>query len=373
MLQDSVDLTTIRRVLVIKLRHHGDVLLTSPLFQVLKNHAPHLEIDALVFRETQEMLQNHPAIRQVHTVERSHRLSLWNGLMQEIRLIRTLRAQRYDLLIHLTDHARGARLARVLNARYRVARDFPSRRGLLWRRTFTHFYKTPSKPRHMVEQHLDALRRIGVYPGLDERKLVFVEGPEETAVVDRCMAEHGLNEKGFIHVHPTSRWLFKAWDEKKMAEFIRTLEVRGERIIVTTGPDEIELRIARRMLAGAGAGTVDLSGKLSLKGLGALTRRAKCFVGVDSAPMHLAAAVGTPVVALFGPTDESVWGPWQVPHRVISQPFSCRPCGQDGCGGGKVSECITTVSVERALQAVKELTGSPESSVRLVERKPHLL
>jgi heptosyltransferase-3 len=100
---------------------------------------------------------------------------------------------------------------------------------------------------------------------------------------------------------------------------------------------------------------------LSLTELAALTREARAFVGVDSAPMHIAAAVQTPVVALFGPSGDIEWAPWQVPHRIVaSTEYPCRPCGNDGCGGGKISECLTTLPVARvhaALTAVLAETG----------------
>lgn len=86
------------------------------------------------------------------------------------------------------------------------------------------------------------------------------------------------------------------------------------------------------------ANLVDLTGQLSLRELAAVTREARIFVGVDSAPMHIAAAMQTPVIALFGPSGEFEWGPWGVPHRIItSMNHPCRPCGIDGCGGGKIS------------------------------------
>jgi heptosyltransferase-3 len=99
----------------------------------------------------------------------------------------------------------------------------------------------------------------------------------------------------------------------------------------------------------------DLCGKLTLKQLGAVSRNARLFVGVDSAPMHIASAMQTPVVALFGPSGEFNWGPWQVTHRVVSSAHSCRPCGNDGCGGGKLSECLSTLPVSEVLQAVQAL------------------
>ncbi|MEW6332566.1 MAG: glycosyltransferase family 9 protein, partial [Pseudomonadota bacterium] len=100
---------------------------------------------------------------------------------------------------------------------------------------------------------------------------------------------------------------------------------------------------------------LDLSGKLNLKQLAALTAQAKCFVGVDSVPMHIAAAMQTPTVALFGPSGEFEWGPWQVPARVLTSDHSCRPCGQDGCGNGKLSECLISIPVDRVFNAVREL------------------
>jgi len=100
---------------------------------------------------------------------------------------------------------------------------------------------------------------------------------------------------------------------------------------------------------------VNLAGKLSLKELGALTGRAKIFIGVDSMPMHLAAAMGTPTLALFGPSGEIEWGPWNVERRVVTTTHTCRPCGQDGCGGGKVSECLSFLPVDPVHAAAREL------------------
>jgi hypothetical protein len=122
MLKDAIDLSTLRHVLVIKLRHHGDVLLTSPVFSVLKNHAPHLEIDALVYQDTAEMLSLHPAISQLHTIDRKWKSAgIFTQAKAEWKLLSALRTRRYDLIVHLTEHNRGAWLTRLLGARYGVA------------------------------------------------------------------------------------------------------------------------------------------------------------------------------------------------------------------------------------------------------------
>src|ERR1051325_6686891 len=183
-LRDAVDLASIARVLVVKLRHHGDVLLTAPVFSVLKRYAPHVEVDALVYRETRDMLSLHPAIANVYTIDRAwKRDPQWTRLRHEWRLLKELRARRYDLLIHLTESYRGALLAQWLAPRVSVAQNY-GQRGRFWHGSFTHRYSIPPKPRHRVELHLDALRRIGVYPTYEERRLTLVPGADAESSVD---------------------------------------------------------------------------------------------------------------------------------------------------------------------------------------------
>lgn len=356
MVDDPVPIEDLRRALVIKLRHHGDVLLTSPVISVLRNHAPRLEIDALVYADTAAMLDLHPALAELHTIDRGWKRS--GALIQareEWALLQRLRRRGYDLIIHLTEHPRGAWLVRLLSPRFSVAPRIGGA-GRFWRKSFTHYFARPSNARrHTVERNLDALRRIGVYPGANERALVLVPGAAAEARVDALLAQHGLAPKSFLHLHPTSRWLFKCWPQDRNAELIRTLLARGERLVVTAAPDAREKEMVARILSQA-PGAVDLAGQLSLKEMAALSARARLFVGVDSAPMHIAAAMATPVVALFGPSGELEWGPWQVPHRlVVSDAHPCRPCGIDGCGGGKLSECLATLEVERVLHAIDEV------------------
>lgn len=355
MISDAVDLRKVRRALVVKLRHHGDVLLTSPVFTVLKARAPHAAIDALVYDETAEMLTLHPAIDTIHTVSRK-----WRGLgagrrtLEELRLFRALRERRYDLLVHLTDHPRAAWLVRALSIEASVA---PERAGRWWRKTFTHrFPVLKNGRRHTVEMHLDALRRIGIQPGPHERKLVLEPGAPAVAHVDSLMRSHGLAQGRFIHVHPNSRWDFKCWPAASVAVMIDALESRGWRVVVTSSPAPLERAYVAEIFERMRSRPLDLSGALTLKQLAALTAQARLFVGVDSAPMHIAAAMGTPVVALFGPSGDIEWAPWQVAHRIVaSDAFACRPCGYDGCGGGKISECLTTISCAQVLTAIDGL------------------
>jgi heptosyltransferase III len=357
MFKDAIPLDLIRRVLVIKLRHHGDVLLSSPVFSVLKAHAPQAEIDALVYADTAEMLSLHPAIDEVHVIDRRwKKRGPFGHLAAEWVLLQTLRLRHYDLVVHLTDHPRGAWIARLCQVRWAVVRKTGGRGGW-WQNAFSHFYSTPRNAlRHTVELNLDALRRIGIQPTPGERKLSLVPGEEAQARVAALLDGFGLANKPFVHVHPASRWFFKCWSVEKMSTLIDRLHEAGHAVVLSAAPDATETTMIEAIQAKLAKPMFSLAGQLSLKELAALSGRARLFIGVDSAPMHIAAAMGTPVVALFGPSGDKEWGPWGVPHRIVaSTTHSCRPCGMDGCAGSKVSDCLASLPLEPVWQAVQEL------------------
>jgi heptosyltransferase III len=347
MVKDAVPLGECGRALVVKLRHHGDVLLAAPVLSVLA--ARGLEVDALVYDDTAPMLAGHPALAQLFVVGRKWREAGLARLALERRLFADLRARAYGLIVHLTDHPRGAWLARTLGARYSVA-PTAAGRGAFWRRSFTHIFPLIAR-RHTVEVNLDALRRIGIQPGVEERGVHFVPGPDAERRID------ALVERPFVHLHPASRWRFKCWPAQRNAELIDRLAAEGHRVVITAAPDPEELALVEDIVGRAKSRPLNLAGQLSIKELGALTGRAALFIGVDSMPMHLSAAMGTPTVALFGPSGEAEWGPWNVAHRVVRSTHSCRPCGVDGCGGGKISECLNVLTVEQVRGAAQELIG----------------
>lgn len=355
MLTDAIDLSAVRRVLLIKLRHHGDVLLTSPLLSTLQAQLPHAEVDALVYHDTREMLSGHPGLSQLHTIDRQwKKLGPLGQLRAEWRLLATLKARRYDLVITLTEHNRGAWLARLLKPRWSVGPH--GAYGRFFRKSFTHRYlQVPGNRRHTVEIHLDALRRVGIYPSPEQRALRIVPGDAAEASLDAKLQALGLQRGAYVLVHPTSRWLFKSWPPAQMAALIDALSARGERILLTAAPSPDELAMLADITGRLQYPVASLAGQLSLKELAAAIAGARTYIGVDSVPMHLAAAVQTPCVALFGPSGDIEWGPWQVPHRVVAAKVPCRPCGNAGCGGGWRSECLEKITVQQVLAAYDSL------------------
>lgn len=359
MLKDAVPLEALNRALVIKLRHHGDVLLASPVLAVLKAAVPRLEIDALVYDDTAPMLEGHPALAQVHCVGRNwRRASSLSRIGAEWKLFSAMRARRFDLIVHLCEHPRGAWLARLLGARWSVAPAVAGRSGF-WDKSFTHLYPLPKNGRrHQVELNLDAVRRIGLQPAHEDRRVRIVAGEHAERSVMQLLAGEGLGERAFVHLHPASRWKFKCWPARQNAELIDRLADRGERVVITAAPDPAEIGLVDEILELTRAPVLNLAGRLSLKELAALIGRAKLSICVDSMPMHVASAVGTPVIALFGPSGEIEWGPWRVSSAVVTSDHPCRPCGNDGCGGGKISECLTTLGVDRVFAAAETLLAA---------------
>lgn len=349
--------TQLKRVLVIKLRHHGDVLLSAPVLSTLKRAAPQCEVDALIYADTAPMLSGHPALAQLHLIDRQwKKQGLAAQAAAEWRLLAALRVRRYDLVVHLSVHTRGSWLVRLLRPRWSVG---PRRTdaGAFWHDSFTHLYAAQSHAdRHTVESNLDSLRALGIEPTDDDKRVVLVPGDEAEARVAALLGGQGLGRGGFIHLHPASRWNFKCWPAERVAALCDALSAKGWPIVLTSAPDEKERALVAQIRAVSSAPTFDLSGQLSLKELAALAARARLFVGVDSAPMHIAAAMGTPTVAIFGPSGDREWGPWQTQSRVVTSLIhECRPCGRAGCNDSKISECLTMLPVAQVLAACEEL------------------
>ncbi len=346
------DLQGVKKVLVIKLRHLGDVLLSAPVFSVLKKHLPDAQIDAYVYSEAIPMLEGHPDVGDILGYDRSwKKLGFFGKLAKELGMLRDIRRRGYDLVINLTEGDRGAMAARVSGARVRV--------GVDQRKVYSHVAKSCPSLRHTVERQLDVVRRMGIFPEPTEHELVWVI-PEAARV---AMRERAGGD--FILVHPASRWRFKCWPEARMRELAKRLIERGERLVFTSGPDRVETEMVGRIVDGLDV--CNLAGQLSLKEMGALIDGAKALVCVDSVPLHMASALKRPVVALFGPTSEVTWGPWRNPRaRVVTEKMSCRPCYLDGCGGSKKSDCLAAISVERVLSELELLAEVGSPGLRIV-------
>jgi heptosyltransferase-3 len=365
----------IRRILVIKLRHIGDVLLTVPVFRALKETFPDADISALVNSGTEDVLRGNPLVDEVILMDRGIKgLPFITRYAKEIAFLKNIRAKGFDMTVDLTGGDRAAVISLASGAGYRLG--WMSRNGFIGKRHFyTHLYR-PDGSSHMVLQNLEVLKHSGIST---ENLRIDFSIPEDARNSVKGILDRD-NPKGIVHIHPTSRWLFKCWRDEYMAEVIMWLLDNGNTVIVTSSNDRKEREKAKRILSNIhsrfsrkGSRLLDLCGKTTIKQLAAISEASDLFLGVDSAPMHIAAAVGTPVIALFGPSGAFSWGPWDNDafhsliqgfkspynkrngiqrfgrHIVIQRDWDCIPCGRDGCNGSKISRCLEDIKPEEVI------------------------
>ena len=352
------DLKDVKKILVIKLRHLGDVLLTSPVFSTLKRNFPKAKIHAYIYKEAFPMLDGHSSIDKIHLYDRSYKNKfLIKKLKYEFSLLRKIRKEKYDLVINLTEGDRGAIASSASRARIRVGID-PEKKGMHKKeKLYSHIVKNCSSPRHTVERNLDALRRINLFPEETDLDLEFVVDDDANQKVDDLLKNANFVEKDFILFHPSSRWRFKCWPAKKFSSLAKELIAAGHKIVITGGKDSFEKEMADEIAKDfLPKDLLNLSGKTSLKELGALINKSKAIVCVDSVSLHMASALKAKTIVLFGPTSDINWGPWKNPQaKVISSNLSCRPCFMDGCGGSKISECLMQIQTDVVKQNLYNL------------------
>ena len=343
------------KILVMKFRNIGDVLLTTPLIENLKINYPDAKIDVAVNKGTEEMLTLNPNISKIHIYDRNFvkKLPLLKKIKKEIIFIKKIKAEKYDLVINLTKGDRGAIIALFSGAKVKVG----FKENFLSNLAFTKSLPLKQGMKHQIEWDLDALRLLN---GKIKRKKVSIYWDEED---NKKINSLNLPQK-FIHFHPVSRWLFKCIDDKISAEIIDFIENELKtKVVLTAAPVEKEIKKIENILKLTSSNPINLSGKLTLKQTAALNKRALMFVGVDTAIMHIAAANNIPVIAFFGPSGAFHWGPWDNnlmksgytkkngfqtmgKHKVIQVDWDCAPCGKDGCNGSKISECLMSKGLD---------------------------
>jgi heptosyltransferase-1 len=323
---NSEDSPSIERLLIVRLSAMGDVIHTLPAAQALREAFPGAMIGWLIEERWSELLctssvtrrgprsPQRPLVDWVHTVSLAEWRRSWlaiSTLQQVAKLWNDVRRAHYDVAIDLQGAIRSAVLARWSGARavYGAAepRESPAS---LW-------YTRPAMARgiHVIEQNLSVAaavtgRRMNVPP---------VELPHDPAAeerITRALAQLGIREYAILN--PGAGWGAKRWPAERYGELARELAKDALCSIVTYGPGEA--RLAEEVVAASAGAARPMASSISE--LIALTRHAKLFVGGDTGPMHLAAALRIPVVAIFGPTDPARNGPYRTRSVVLRNPAS---------------------------------------------------
>ena len=307
----------IQRILVIKLRHFGDVLLTTPLLSTLKANYPQAKIDVLLYGGTQEMLRENTTVNHAFIVDRGLKhAGLTAQISGEKALFNVLKAQHYDLILNLSDQWRAAAYCRLLKPGFSIGFHYPKRDTWLWRYCHSTLVDIPhAAERHTVLNNLDILEPLQLTDIITDVTMSY--GPQDIERVKQLCQQRNISD--YILIQPSARWKFKTWASESFSQLINHLTEQGETVLLTGGKDQAELDYIAEIIAGCAQPeqVINLSGLLALPELAVLIDNAKLFIGVDSVAMHMAAALQTPAVVLFGPSNLNQWHPWQAPHTLL--------------------------------------------------------
>jgi len=353
------------RILVIKLRYLGDVLLTTPVFDALRSRYPEAFIAAVVNKGTEDMLTKNPAIDHIFTLERDSRL--FSDLQKQFKLIKEIRNRHFDIVLELTHNDRAAVLACLSGARRRFSYSSRKKKRLHRRLLLTDLIPV-SRNFHVIDKHLEMAKALDC--SFLPTKPSLYWSPQDQTACEEILKRNGVSEElPYVVLHPSSTAIHKVWTVEGYAALCDYLaDKKAVQTILICGKDEVEDRLNREICDRAKSTPLNLGGKLSLKQTAVLLSKALLFIGIDSGPMHMAAAVDTPVLAIFGPSRSWRWGPWGKGQVIVQKKWDCVPCGKKGCrNDGGESRCLMGLSIEEVLPAVE---GKLNQILRQHPRKP---
>ncbi len=317
------------KILIIQLRRIGDVIVTTPVIDVLRRQFPQARIDFLVEPAAAPVLDRYPGLDERLVFEKS-KYWFW---------VRELRRRRYDWVLDFMNNPRTAQLTWASGAPVRAGFIVP-----FWSVVYTHRVPRPTEPLYAVQNKFLLLRRLGV-PVPANLLPRLAPDPAEWEALKKDWSAAGLDAAvERVAVMPKHRHEIRQWPASKFKETIRRLLAKpGRQIVLVGGADE------RAYLDEVGR---EFPGRAWVMPAGSLHRAAavlsRCQAAVtnDSGLMHLAVAVGTPTVTIYGPTSPGSWNPRQPPHRYLqAEGLACLVCNRDRCPYGH--ECMEWVSPER--------------------------
>lgn len=356
-----------KRILVIATRRIGDVLLTTPLIRSLRRAWPEARIEALVFAGTEDILANNPDIDLVFTVERRPSLS------QHLCLLRRL-WRSYDLAVSTMSSDRPTMYAWIAG-KYCVGEVDPGGKHEWKRKLLSKSAESDNLNTHTVLMHLKLADLLGIHR---HHEVVMAWKADDEAAVRKVVPfDPEMQPFAVLHVHPM--YVYKAWRREAWVELAIWLKSQGMRIVLTGGNDKLEIASVRELQGLLPSDTVEVAGKLSFSSVAYLLSKARAYVGPDTVVTHLAAAIGTPTVALLGPTNPVKWGPWPNDYDSDTNPFQlrgtqrlnnvvllqgsgdCVPCMEEGCDRkiSSLSACLQELPATRVIAALQELGLTP--------------
>ena len=352
------------RILLVRLRLIGDVVLTTPLLRALKRKYHDAQLTYLVEPAAAPVVLGNPHLSQVVLVPRRRGVA---RLRDDLAIARELRRQRFDVAIDLHGGPRAAWFTWASGAPMRIGYAI---KGRSWMYTRAVARTADEAPRAAVANQWDLLAPLDIGPPDPGRDaLEMAEDPQAAASVERRLRDARISAAHpLVVIHVSAGNPFRRWPRESFEALVIALARRDplRRIILTSGPSDAAAAAAianrARMALGPLAAAVPDIGEFDLAELRALVARAAVYIGGDSGPLHIAGTTTTPIVALFGPTLAERSMPWRDPRwfseAVDAGPLECRPCRQRECAPGDF-RCLTYITADQvAAAAERALMGS---------------
>lgn len=333
------------RILIVKLSAIGDCLHATPVVQVLREAMPTAHLAWAVHDHCSSVVEGNPFLDAVHRIPRKRLFR------QSLAIRRELAGHKFDIALDLQGLLKSAWVARLSGAR-RIIGPSEAREGATW--LYTQRVPRQLGKLHVIDGYLELAAAAGARSGSSAEMLLPLRDS------DQAKASHLLPDgPRYVILNPSAGRMIKQWSPERFATVGEQLRERHNVVPVITGaPNDRPLADAILSAARHPESFLDLCGRTSLTELGAVIQRAALFIGGDTGPMHMAQAVGTPTLAIFGPTDPDTLGPRHSPHRVASLRVSCSPCRHRECPIGHI--CLKDLSVEHVLaQAESILCAAP--------------
>lgn len=353
-------------ILVIITRRIGDVLLATPLIRTLKAAWPQARLDVLVLENTRNILANHPDVHQIISMpDHASRLAALKWTMGLWH--------RYDLAVSALPSDRATLYAWLAGKRSIGMLENQSRQG--WKKYLLDDWVVfDNVNTHTVSMALALASRLGL--ALRHEFNVDWTGPDRQRV-DALLAAHSVSldqPYAVLHVYP--KFSYKMWHFAGWLDLVAWLNQQNIQVILTGSSDPVEIRYIEQLLADLPPKTISFAGKLDFAQMAYLLKKARLYVGPDTVATHLAAAMGTPTIALFGPSNPVKWGPWPKGYHAECSPWKmtgasqkvdnvlllqglgdCVPCRQEGCDRhiNSHSQCLDDLPASRVITAVKTL------------------
>lgn len=364
-----------RRILVIQLGDVGDVVLSLPALRDVREAYPGAAVAVLLREGNGALLAAESSPPRIFEVRRKGRGDFVGRITAPLKLIHALRRERFDLVFDLRGDERGGYMAFSTGAPFRAA-EYYSHLPWVRNRLFTHLVKLPSEgpAEGATEQYLRMLRAFGIETGdtvpelrisaeVSLRAAAVLAGEGISLGAGKEAAAASRASVRWVTMNPFSRWAYKEWASERWVAIIDWLWREFAMATVIVGSPDERGRAAD-LIDDCSGKAYNLAGRTTLAELAGVIRQSRLHIGVDSAAPHIAAAVATPTVTLYGPSDWRYWAPPGKDNRIVTADMDCVPCRQKGCEGREISRCLDTLEVA----AVQRVIGEALSVSRAVCR-----